>query len=474
MPAVVEKLRTKARADHRARIPMNKLDAAHREVLIRAINNVLATENAVFTYAQIIDGLPIGDVAYDRRNPNLYGDDHPLDSGHEELCPGVLDKAREVVPKWDPVMLAFDPKVINAFQRASPGTKMFNTRLIEMVAVSLHQLAVILHQLGFRMHRPESDIEYVTNWTMSKPDYEDEYWEPIKPYPTVFTHPYYSDWEVYPEGVVDMIGYWVEDRIFGGVVLFDRRAELDEDGNLTGEPTNIYLQPARAKVTCRVTQLLDHQQKALVDFLLATKSETGVNQEDASPVPCPLPIIVDDRNRTRVSPEDALVVRGIYRDIWERTPLTTEEWRIQKRRPQDWIDYPEIAAQGLVLNTRNADVPLPDNRLKRYLEGKEEVPDGPIKRMFDEYKELVGYDQDAERNVRQRTESNVELEAAEEGSAKQQEGESEQGSEVKGGEAEDGTAQRETEKAHVVKVDTLESLQDFLSAGRGGSPSPAS
>lgn len=110
MPAVVEKLRVKAKADYRARISIDKLDAAHREVFIRAINNVLATENAIFTYAQIIDGLPIGDVAFDRRNPGLFGD-HPLDGEHEQLCPGALDKAREVCPKWDPAMLAFDPRV---------------------------------------------------------------------------------------------------------------------------------------------------------------------------------------------------------------------------------------------------------------------------------------------------------------------------------------------------------------------------
>jgi len=113
MPAVVEKLRIKAQADYRARIPINKLDAMHRDILIRAINNVLATELAISTYAQIIDGLPIADVAWDQRSPGLWGD-HPLD-GHEELCPGALDKAREVCPQWDPVMLAFSPKVCWSF-----------------------------------------------------------------------------------------------------------------------------------------------------------------------------------------------------------------------------------------------------------------------------------------------------------------------------------------------------------------------
>lgn len=32
----------------------------------------------------------------------------------------------------------------------------------------------------------------------------------------------YSKAEQYPEGAADMVGYWAEDRIFGGVVLFGR------------------------------------------------------------------------------------------------------------------------------------------------------------------------------------------------------------------------------------------------------------
>lgn len=159
MPAVVEKLRIKAQADYRVRISIGNLDAAHRDVLIHAINNVLATENAIFTYAQIIDGLPIADVPWDQRNPGIRVD-HPIEE-HEELCAGALDKAHEVYPQWDPAMLAFDPRVVNAFRRAAPGTKMFNTRLIEMVAVALHQFGVLLHQMDFRIH--QGDIEYMIN-----------------------------------------------------------------------------------------------------------------------------------------------------------------------------------------------------------------------------------------------------------------------------------------------------------------------
>lgn len=42
------------------------------------------------------------------------------------------------------------------------------------------------------------------------------------PYASLFAHTEYTFHEMYPYGVADMAGYWAEDQIFGGVVLFDR------------------------------------------------------------------------------------------------------------------------------------------------------------------------------------------------------------------------------------------------------------
>lgn len=145
---------------------------------------------------------------------------------------------------------------------------MFNTRLIEMVVVALHQFGVHLHRRGFRMHR--GDIEYMINWTMPEDSSGGRVkLNPWKPPPTISNHPFYHDSDIYPDGVDDMVGYWVEDRILGGVVFFDRRAELDDNKDLTGETSNTYIHPARPKVMMHVAQLLDWQQQALVGFLLA-------------------------------------------------------------------------------------------------------------------------------------------------------------------------------------------------------------
>lgn len=85
------------------------VDRERYAVFTRAMSNVLSTDISLETYAQIIDGLPIADVAWDRRTTGLFGD-HPLDE-HEQLCPGAVDKALELRDNWDPAVLRFNPKV---------------------------------------------------------------------------------------------------------------------------------------------------------------------------------------------------------------------------------------------------------------------------------------------------------------------------------------------------------------------------
>lgn len=110
LAAHAEKLRRIARNAHDRRVPFDAITSDHhRRVLDKAISNVLSTELAIFTYAQIIDGLPIADVAWDRRLPGIMGE-HIIDE-HETLCPGALEKAQEYYENWQPSSLVFDPEV---------------------------------------------------------------------------------------------------------------------------------------------------------------------------------------------------------------------------------------------------------------------------------------------------------------------------------------------------------------------------
>lgn len=69
------------------------LDERHNQILDRAVRNVLSTDVAELAYAQILDGLPLADT-YNNVFPWVA--DHPVnDPFHDELCPGVLEQARQ-------------------------------------------------------------------------------------------------------------------------------------------------------------------------------------------------------------------------------------------------------------------------------------------------------------------------------------------------------------------------------------------
>ncbi|KAF5592795.1 hypothetical protein FPCIR_5478 [Fusarium pseudocircinatum] len=323
LEALKERLRDIARAAYDSRAPFKSISSErHRQILGRAIRNVLSTELAQFTYAQIIDGLPIADVAWDRRLPGIMGE-HIIND-HETLCPGALEKAHEFYEEWDPSSLKFDPETLKAFQIAEPGSKSFNMRLVELVAVSLHQIAVWLHKLEPHLH--QGDIDAVTYWEMPLSDTMARF----SPGPTLFSHHDYLDDDIYPEGVADMVGYWAEDCILGGVTVFDRRPEIPDD------IPNIYFHPCRKSQTIRVYQLQDEQQQALFDFLLR-------------------------RSRDYYHRLCQFLATSRIADIWERRPLTIIEMRIFDRRPKDEPDYPEVGDMIRRINAQGG-IPLPQPR----------------------------------------------------------------------------------------------------------------
>lgn len=107
-------------------------------------------------------------------------------------------------------------KLLSDFQAAGPGSRAFQTRLIELVARSIHQIASSLYTKG--PIRPKDDPLF--SW---RPDEEDEIFYRKGFPPTFFRNHWYQDYDQYPDGVADGVGYWAEARILGGVVLFDRR-----------------------------------------------------------------------------------------------------------------------------------------------------------------------------------------------------------------------------------------------------------
>ncbi|KAG6367437.1 hypothetical protein INS49_001626 [Diaporthe citri] len=304
------------------------LDEPHRDAVARAICKILSTEIAETTFAQIVDGLPLPEVL-DGVYGNLLSPEHPA-YHHTHLKSGTLDTVRRFREEFDLQDLQFDNsvsdlpiihpnpktphhciitntqhKLLLAFQASSPGSRAFRTPLIEIAAVAVHQVAVLLYQNNPDLSSPTSTTRAVHAWAPPRDDESRRsatWWRfrPEGPPATLFCHDWYCDHAQYPNGVADVAGYWAENRVLGGVVLFDHAEAPALDA--------VYLHPDHDEVTYRICLLTDAQKKALLDFLLL----------DTPTSASPLPIIPDGTNTHRVDPEEPIRYTGIYRDLWER------------------------------------------------------------------------------------------------------------------------------------------------------------
>ncbi|KAM5354427.1 hypothetical protein ACJ41O_001076 [Fusarium nematophilum] len=302
----------------------HSLTGPHLDAFKRAIWNIISTDIAEETYAQLIDGLPLAEVVQDDANADLPNE-HPAHD-HEEFCPGVLEKTREFRDSFDPELLSIDASLLADYRASSPGSRAFNIQLIELAALSVHEIAVQLYQMESMYHSdgnvvswrpPESYyIEYFT----SASNYE-------KAWPTLFRHAWYLDHQEYPHGLADVAGFWAESRIFGGVVLFDRR-DPDEFPD-EAQPDSVWLHPSREEGTYRIVRLLDNQRQALLEFLTSKSPSLSL-----------LPILVDKRNVTREDPEEPIALTGIYRHIWERKPMPRSKSDFRMKDVWDQVDYP--------------------------------------------------------------------------------------------------------------------------------------
>lgn len=86
------------------------LEEGHRHYFVRAITQLVSTEIAEVPYAQLVDGLPLSDVAGDR-GYSAFHYDHPIYEVHEELCPGMMDKTRKFRDEFQLETLRFDAEV---------------------------------------------------------------------------------------------------------------------------------------------------------------------------------------------------------------------------------------------------------------------------------------------------------------------------------------------------------------------------
>ncbi|KAL2258386.1 hypothetical protein VTK26DRAFT_8322 [Humicola hyalothermophila] len=300
------------------------LDLDHYHPLVRAIKNVLSTDLAEVTFAQLIDGLPLVSTVWDMRG-SLLRNGHPLYS-HDQLCAGAIEQARMYRDEFDPAILRLDARTMQHYQNAAPGSREFNMRLVELVAATIHQIAVFLFDAEDKLHSKE-EIDAVVSWKKESQWIELEpggrriFQEYRDPRPTLFYHSSYLDHDQYPHSLADVAGYWAEDRILGGIAVFDR-------GESGYECRDIYFHSGRQGTTFRIWKLLDSQFGDMIDFLLAE-----------NPSASPFPILASQHNRDRHDPWDAIALHHIFRDRWERKFPSVKP---EGRDVRSVTDYPEL------------------------------------------------------------------------------------------------------------------------------------
>lgn len=307
------------------------LDAAHQSFFQRAIHNVLSTTIAETTFAQIVDGLPLRSVALGTAGLEF----HSAIIDHEQLYPGALEKATSFRSEFDYLSMELQINVLQRYQNTPAGSRASKLPLVELVAITIHRLATLLYKSGNLLK--ERDLqENQLCWSS-----RDE----RLVYPTPFVLYEYANTAQYrEEGVAELPGYWAEDQIFGGVVLFDR-------GESGFECNSVWLHPFRKNLTHRICELTDDQLSDLLKFY--------ASEQPADWAIPPLPIMVNKKNRRRVEYEIAIPEHNIYRDRWERMIQYQDLDDYQFRRGHmcviDEDDYPEFeGAQEYFTNLDNA------------------------------------------------------------------------------------------------------------------------
>lgn len=134
--------------------------------------------------------------------------------------------------------------MLQAYQNETPGSRGFQLRLIELIAVACHQIAVFLFQQGGTKHEGEYDAWRAKESELYDAGADKYQYRPLEP-PVPLYHSAYTFHDLYPHGIADMVGYWAEAKIFGGVVLFDR-----------GETDNEVRIPFHINAVCTLAEIL--------------------------------------------------------------------------------------------------------------------------------------------------------------------------------------------------------------------------
>ncbi|KLO90767.1 uncharacterized protein LW93_062 [Fusarium fujikuroi] len=324
-----------------------------RQAFVQALMRVMETDVAEMTFAEIIDGLPTIGSYQDFHWPQ---DGHPA-TQHFEVCPGMVEKARQLRSDYPPTRLKFHLPLLRAFEEATIDSRPFHLRLFELLAVSIHQIAVYSYQQGGFNHTHQD----YQKWIDSPRD--TRRWDGYR-HPTAFCHSFYIAVERYPNGDADTVGYWAEAKIFGGVLVFDR-------GESESECNELYLHASRRVGPFTLFPLTTAQFEGFVDFLLGDTEEPATSRS-------PLPFRATSENRWRWHNWDTITRYHIFRDKYERT--------VQPTKPvggvKSSVDWPEIGDELYLIGAMQDywdGQPVDKDKVREALEHLQQVtPSSPV------------------------------------------------------------------------------------------------
>ncbi|KAF1988960.1 hypothetical protein K402DRAFT_11778 [Aulographum hederae CBS 113979] len=187
------------------KVRVDILSPDHLSIFRLTLSRILESDVAKRAYAQILDGWPaMGSFMYGGGPREL----------HETISEEAFQALEALQSQFRLDSLSFDPPVAQGYQDAPLGSEAFKTHLIELLAISCHDVGACLFQQAGGGLRP-TVLKPLPDWMLER-------LHPVPSPPTCFVHAGYSNLEEYPNGVGDIVGYWVENQIFGGVVVFDR------------------------------------------------------------------------------------------------------------------------------------------------------------------------------------------------------------------------------------------------------------
>ena len=192
---------------------------------------ILATSAAQDTYAQLIDGRPTWQSYV--RDPG-FPDEFTIVSDHPNPSHEAIQQYEEIRTRLTLHAVKMDIKVqlprnlvetlvqmlttlqlVQRYQNAPLDTREHDLRLLEVTAAAINALAGIIYlayhpDTVLKPPKPPIDEDFDYSFHRSTKKHID------------FYHTDYKAYERYPFGLLNVVGYWAEDKLFGGVLLFDR------------------------------------------------------------------------------------------------------------------------------------------------------------------------------------------------------------------------------------------------------------